>query len=113
MVKKSMTNDEATFVRLTCEKFMTVNEMKKAGAHFDCSSVFLFLSKLELKGFLLYEEQVRPNSKVCRYGLMGVREGSYAEQWCKENNIKFKHNKVCVDSMIDFKSEYYQVCPKE
>jgi len=85
MVRLTMTNDEAIFITAIRSQPMTLRQMQKKGFAIGKDKCTDILMTLDNKGFLLYEEPVRPGSRVSRYGLMGVARGSFAENWIKEN----------------------------
>ena len=110
LCKESMDNDEIAFVT-HCEKEpMSMLELrKKYGINFKRNNLNTMLLSLEKKGFLLFEEETKAGSERVKYGLLGVREGSFADRWCKENNVSLTWLRTDMGALHESKSDYYKI----
>lgn len=83
--KKNISDDELFLVKILMESPKTMKEMFSAGLKIKITRIYCVLIKLEQLGFLFYEESYENNATKVRYGLAGVREGSFAERFLKGN----------------------------
>lgn len=109
--KESMSHDEIEFVKFMSrsKEPLSVKQMRDMGATFGQDRLQTTFLCLDKKGFLLYEEDYFEGSRLSKYGLLGVREGSYAERWCKENGVNLSFIRTDMNRLHEAKNDYYSV----
>lgn len=110
LCKERMDSDEIAFVK-HCEKEpMSILALrKKYGINFKRNNINTMLLSLEKKGFLLFEEETKADSERVKYGLIGVREGSFADKWCRENNVSLTWLRTDMGALHESKGDYYKI----
>ena len=81
---RMLTDYEKDLLRHLSSKAMTVTQLRKRGMAVPNNSFYNTLTRLDKKGFLLFEGDEEPIT----FGLIGVAEGSIAEEIIKQGEWK-------------------------